>query len=354
MTRTDDRYRAKAASSIHRLLKRQLHAALAGLLISSAPVSAWACATCGCTLSSDAAMGYSASPGWRINLQYDYINQKQLRSGTGTASPAQVIDNPTTGELENQTINRYLTLGVSYSPNADWNLNLQIPYVMRSHTTYGNLPQPFDPADVNPSNLSGSDSSSIGDVKLIGSYQGLLPTHNLGLQLGVKLPTGRYGSDVLFSSGPSAGSPLDASLQPGTGSTDLIVGAYYYQAISQDWDAFVNGAFQAAVMQRLDQTGNDYRPGNLASLSFGLRYEAHPTWVPQLQVNLSRKSSDQGALADTLDSAGTVAYLSPGITVSVLKNLQLYGFIQVPVYSKLDGYQMFPRWTATVGVSHAF
>ncbi len=48
---------------------------------------------------------------------------------------------------------------------------------------------------------------------------------------------------------------LDTSLQPGTGSTDLIVGAYYYQAISQDFDAFVNGQFQAAVATKLDQVG---------------------------------------------------------------------------------------------------
>ena len=35
------------------------------------PQSALACATCGCTLSSDAAMGYSAHEGWRINFEYD-------------------------------------------------------------------------------------------------------------------------------------------------------------------------------------------------------------------------------------------------------------------------------------------
>ncbi len=326
-----------------------------GVLMSLASHEASACASCGCTLSSDAAMGYSASAGWRVNFQYDYIDQSQLRSGTGTASPAQVVNNPSTGELENQTINRYLTMGLSYSPNADWNVNLLIPYVIRRHTSYTDTTSaPFDASQLNSANLSGSSSSSLGDVKVIGSYQGFLPTHNLGLQLGVKLPTGSYGSTVNFSTGPSAGTPLDTSLQPGTGSTDLIVGAYYYQAISQDWDAFVNGSFQGAVMQRLNQPGNDYRPGNLAGLSFGLRYEASPKWVPQLQVNLSHKGADQGALADTLDTAGTVAYLSPGITVSVSKNLQLYGFVQLPVYSKLDGYQLFPRWTATMGVSHAF
>ena len=312
-------------------------------------------------------MGYSAAAGWRVNLQYDYLNQDQLRGGGTTVSPAQVVNNPTTGELEHDTVSRYLTLGVSYSPNAAWNMYLQIPYLIRTHTSYTDTTSaPFDNAQLNPANLSASRSASLGDIKLIGSYQGLLPTHNLGVQLGVKLPTGRYGGPnaaatgvvgshpVYFSSGPSAGQLLDTSLQPGTGSTDLIVGAYYYQAVSQDFDAFINGQLQAAVVYRLDQPGENFRPGNLATVSFGLRYEASPRIIPQLQVNLSHKSHDQGALADSQDSAGTVAYLSPGVTVSLQQNLQVYGFVQLPVYSRLEGYQLFPHWTASAGVSYAF
>jgi len=28
--------------------------------------------------------------------------------------------------------------------------------------------------------------------------------------------------------------------------------------------------------------------------------------------------------------------------------------VQVPIYSRLDGYQLFPRWTATAGVVYSF
>ena len=111
---------------------------------------------------------------------------------------------------------------MSYSPNSRWNLTLLVPWVIRTHSTYGT----YDPTQPLP-DLSSSRSSSVGDIKLIGSYQGFLPTHNLGVQLGVKLPTGRYYPYITFYDGPSAGAPLDASLQPGTGSTDVIVGAYY-------------------------------------------------------------------------------------------------------------------------------
>ncbi|BEU74488.1 hypothetical protein MAFF211271_40430 (plasmid) [Ralstonia syzygii subsp. indonesiensis] len=312
-------------------------------------------------------MGYSAIPGWRISLDYTYIPQNQLRSGTGSVTPAQVAGINAAGgnqEVERQTINRYINLGIHYSPNSSWNFSAIVPYIDRSHTTYGAA----TPDQLTPDNVSGATASGLGDIKLIASYQGFLPTHNLGVQLGVKLPTGRYGGQnvltgatvgrnpVFFNSGPNAagGQALDTSLQPGTGSTDVILGGYYYQPVSQDFDAFINGQFQAAVMQNLRDVGADFRPGNTAMVSFGLRYEANPHIVPQLQVNVTRKNADKGALADTTNTAGTVMYLSPGLTVSVMHNMQVYAFLQKALYSNLQGYQLFPRWSGTMGVSYAF
>jgi hypothetical protein len=334
-------------------------AAVAALLACIAPASGWACATCGCTVNSDGVMGYSAASGWRFNLEYTYIDQDELRSGTSTTNPAAVVNNPSNpalrgGEIEKEIINRYYTLGVSYRPNSGWSFNLLVPYVSRDHWTYGQQRAPYTPSESAPDRISGAHVSNLGDVELIGNYQGLLPTHNLGLQVGVKLPTGQYGTAASFDNGPNAGTPLDANLQAGTGSTDVIVGAYYYQAVSQDFDAFANVQFQSAVAERQNRPGNDYRPGNTATASFGLRYEANPKFIPQLQLNLSHRSADQGALADTTDTAGTVAYLSPGVTVHIVHKLHLYAVLQLPMYSNLDGYQLFPHWTATMGLSYAF
>lgn len=314
-------------------------------------------------------MGYSDTTGWLASLEYDYLNQSQLRMGTHSVTRGQVAGINDAGgnqEVENGTVNRYTTFGLSYAPNADWNFKLMVPFIDRTHTTYGAATNPLTP-DL----LSGTRMSGLGDVKFITSFQGLLPTHNLGIQLGIKLPTGDYGgpnaegtgvvgrNPRAFTSGPNAlnaspGNLVDTSLNPGTGSTDLIVGAYYYQPVSQNFDAFVNGQFQGAVRTNLNQTGADYRPGNLATVSFGVRYEANPDIVPQLQMNITHKSHDQGALADTTDTAGTVAYLSPGVTVNVGHDSHVYAFLQLPVYSRLEGYQLFPKWTATVGLTHAF
>lgn len=347
-----------------------LHAtAMAALAALFLPLTAQACATCGCTLSTDAATGYSAQSGWRVNVEYAFLNQDELRHGGSGASPEQVVDNPSdpsadASEIEKDTLNRYLNFGVSYRPNANWGFSMLLPYVRRDHSTYGEQPPPFTAAEIAPNQVSATRISGIGDLKLIASYQGFLSTHNFGVIAGLKLPTGRYGGEtedgeivghpVLFNSGPMRGEAVDNSLQAGTGSTDVIVGAYWYQPVSQNFDAFANGQFQAAAAHRMDTSGADFRPGNQMSLNVGLRYEAHANWVPQLQLNLLRKSADQGALADRTNTAGTVAYLSPGLSASLRSNLQAYGFVQVPVYSHLDGYQLFPRWAATVGLSMAF
>jgi len=348
------------ASSIRRSFRIVLATALV-LLPLTAMNDALACATCGCSLSSDGALGYSSTTGWAISLDYNFINQNEYRSGSSTISPSQVA--AVNGqEVENQTINRYFTLGLSYSSSADWNFKLLVPYIDRSHSTYSNT----ETLPLTSDQISYATASGLGDIKFITSYQGLLPTHNLGVQVGVKLPTGTYGGQntvtgaivgnpVNFGpTGNAAGAPLDTSLQAGNGSTDIILGAYYYQPVSQNFDAFVNGQYQRSVKQQLDQVNQDYRPGDTTTVSFGLRYEANPKIVPQLQVNVTHKGADSGALADPIDVEGVTAYLSPGVTVAVANNTRVYGFVQLPIYSYLSGYQLFPHYTASVGINHAF
>jgi len=347
-----------------------LHPAAFALAFAAAvPASCLACATCGCSLSTDAATGFSTATGWRVSLQFDDIDQNQLRHGNHPISAAQVAAINNAGgdqEVEHDTVNRTFTFALSYSPDEDWNAKLFVPYVDRGHSTFAAASNPISGADA-----SGASIKGLGDIRVVGTFQGLLPAKSLGLQFGVKLPSGHYGGPnadgsgvtgrhpAAFHSGPlaqnaSPGNLVDTSLQAGTGSTDLIVGAFYHRPVAGDVDAFVNGQFQFAIAERLHQAGADFRPGNTATLSFGARYKANPDVAPQLQVNLYHKGADQGALADNPDSAGTVAYLSPGLTFSVASNVQAFGFAQLPVFSHLVGYQLAPRWTGSAGVSMAF
>jgi len=325
-----------------------LKKSIVAFAVAGFPAFAVACSSCGCTLSSDwGSQGMASTPGFRVDLRYDYIDQKQMRIGGGTANAASVAALQTAGtlgETETKTTNHYYTLGFDYSPNRDWGINVQIPYIDRDHGTLA-----FD--NVNPSALdtdvSRSHTKSLGDIKVIGRYQGFSPDGNLGVMFGVKLPTGK--DDENFASGPLGGQLLDRSLQAGTGSTDVILGVYRFGTLSRKWDWFAQALYQYAT-----NTKDDFRPGDSLNANVGVRYMEFGDIVPQLQINAKAAPHDTGANADRINSGGEIYYLSPGVTAALSKTSKLYGFFQLPLYQHVEGFQIAPKWNASVGVNFSF
>src|SRR5512144_3034171 len=89
---------------------------------------AYACSSCGCTLSSEwASQGLAASGGWRADFRFDYFNQDQLRSGTDSVSRSS-LSIPNEEEIQQYTINRNYALNVDYSPNKDWGVTFLLPW----------------------------------------------------------------------------------------------------------------------------------------------------------------------------------------------------------------------------------
>jgi hypothetical protein len=313
---------------------------------------ATACASCGCTLSSDwENMQFSFTPGLKLDLRYDYINQNQLWSGSKSISPtaaSQVIVNGHPNEVEKYTINNYLTLGIDYSMSHDWGVNIQVPYIDRKHSTLGMGSDGYTP--VPGGGQYDSHTKSIGDVKVIGRYQGFTPQCNFGVLYGVKLPTGSYNESGTSTDPTAPGPvPIDPGLQPGTGSTDAILGAFYTNNLGMQWGYFAQALVQRAVLHR-----GDYRPGDAISANLGLRYLGISSFFPQLQLNFRGAHRDSEAIADVGNTGGTLLYVSPGVDVPVSTHVSLYAFLQVPVYQNLNGVQLAPRYTTSVGVHYSF
>jgi len=297
---------------------------------------AWACSSCGCTLSSDwGSQGIAAGAGFRFDMRADYFNQDQLRSGTGTVNTGAIVF-PTDREIQEKTINRNYTATLDYSPNADWGMTLQIPYYNRYHTTIAE----------GDSAISTSHTDSLGDVRVLGRYQGLTDDHSSGLQFGLKLATGSF--DNSFTDGPQAGNALDRGLQPGTGTTDVLFGVYHFGTLNRDWDYFA----QALVQQPLGPR-EDFRPGTGLNMNVGTRYVANESVVPHVQLNVRAEKPEAGANADVENSGATLVYLSPGVTLNTSKSLKPYAFMQFPVYQRVDGYQLEPRYSVSVGVHYS-
>jgi hypothetical protein len=298
------------------------------------PSTALACSSCGCTLSSDwSSQGIAPSgEGFRVDFRFDYFNQDQLRSGTGTVDRAS-IEVPNDREIQQETINRNYALGFDYSPNADWGVNLQLPYFNRYHTTIA-------PGDTE---ISTSHTESIGDVRLVGRYLGFADDHSVGVQFGLKLPTGSINNN--FIAGPQTGEPLDRGLQPGTGTTDLLLGAFKFGALSRDWDYFAQGMLKQALNSR-----DEFKPGTSLNINAGFRYVGIERFTPSIQINAQFEGRESGVNADVENSGATIVYLSPGANWQISNQFHAYAYAQVPVYQRVNGWQIEPRYTVTVGI----
>src|ERR1035437_9149962 len=311
---------------------------------------AFACAACDSTLSRDwETQGISTKSGFSADLSYNYLNQNQQRYGASKASGALINNQLAAGqEVEAYTRTQTLTAALNYTGDA-FALSIQVPFVNRTHGTYGATP-PLG------SNYATSSDNSIGDVRIISRYSGFSSEKTSGLIAGIKLPTGNTGAT--FSDGIT---PLDAGLQIGSGSTDLILGGYTSGSI-KEYSWFVQGTVQHAVATDMAMGGLAYRPGDAYTLNTGIRYaEFGAKITPMLQLNIIKRQADTGAFTVPLDpvtgvpiSGGTLAYLAPGVSIRAGGGMSVYGFVQLPIYQSVNSLQLVPQYTLTLGVRQSF
>ncbi|WP_346949659.1 hypothetical protein [Dyella sp.] len=315
--------------SIRRCSSFALAAALA------APGLAAACSTCGCSLNSDwSSQGYATSLGWHLSLREDYFNQSQLRSGADSVSRSSFAY-PADEEVQRKTINRNTLLGADYSFSRYWGLSLQLPYMDRHHQTIAE----------GDTGVSSSHARGIGDLRVLARYQGFSDDAGIGLQFGLKLPTGRFKQD--FASGPQAGELLDRGLQLGTGTTDALLGVYKFGYLTDSIGYFGQAMAQIALDAR-----EHFRPGNSLNLNLGLRYLDAGRFTPQIQLNLHGEQRESGVQADRPNSGAVLAYLSPGIGVRITRRLDAFAFVQLPVYQHVNGLQLEPRRLWSLGLQY--
>jgi hypothetical protein len=298
---------------------------------------AQACGACGCTLNSDwASQGYAIKPGFRLDLRYDYFNQDQLRSGTSSVDRG-TFSYPNGQEIQQKTLNRNATLTLDYTPSVDWGVALVLPTYNRYHVTIAE-------GDTDP---SFSQGKGLGDVRVLGRFQGFSDEHSFGIQFGLKLPTG--GTKQNFNAGAEAGMPVDAGLQMGTGTTDLLLGCYAFGGLGADWGCFGQVLFQKPLAEK-----NGFKPADGVNANFGVRYSGFASVTPHLQLNLRAEGSESGVNADVANSGATLAYLSPGLTFNVRPGFQVYVFGQVPVAQRVNGLQLELRSSLSVGMHWSF
>jgi hypothetical protein len=283
-----------------------------------APSAGLACA-CGCSMFDVGAgtmMPVNSESGFSLWFRYSYMNQNQNWAGSSKAPDS---DNP---DVRIKT--SFYTFGGNVMINRSWSVMLELPIYSRQFTSTddGSVAGPAG-------SLYTANLTDLGDLTLMGIYTGLSEDRSTGLSLGVKVPTGNYTGP----NGPLGGPQFDRDTLPGTGSTDVVLGAYHVGGLNADsslaW--FVQAKYEFAVLTR-----NDYRPGNDLNGALGLTWSfggrgSETRITPILQLIGSYRERDSGSASDPDNSGYKRLLLAPGVEARVGK-VRLYADVEFPVH----------------------
>jgi hypothetical protein len=278
------------------------------------------------------AQGTWAEPGVRVDLRYEFIDQDQLMSGSSKVNVGEIpLDHD-----EIRTINRNWIATIDYAFGEKIGVSVSLPFVNRSHSHIHN--------DVGGPVGESWNISQLGDVRILGRYQlNDSGQTGFGLLLGVKLPTGDFR--IQNADGDAA----ERTLQPGTGTTDALFGAYYRASLSTHGSWFAQVLGQAATGKR-----DEFRPGDRFGVDLGYRHSMGESVNALLQVNVLHRGHDSGLQSDHHGSGGNFAFISPGLSYNISRVSQVYGFVQVPLYQNVTGVQMTADMSVVAGFATRF
>lgn len=315
------------------------------VLLSLYGAKAMACASCGCSLNAE--WDEKCEPGYSFGLRFDSIDQSTLRQGVGLIQPsdaAAISNNGNPQEVEKFTTTTIATISLTKVVSEKLAFNLDIPYIMRNHSTLGTASDGYNPGAGGGQYNAGFNS--LGDVRASVKFGNIADIEGLSIITGLKFATGDY---TLFgmSSDPTAPGPvpIDRGLQPGTGTTDALLGVNYKHLLDKTLEMYEKVSFQSAL-----NSANDYRPGDQVSATLGLRDVEFRQFMPQLQLNAKFLQHDTGDQADPISTGGTLVYVSPGFSAEVSKDLVVFAFVQLPVYQYVEGVQLTPDYITSVGL----
>jgi hypothetical protein len=306
-----------------------LFIALAPLIV-LVPSTANACA-CGCSVFD---VGGGLLPqeddhGGRIFTEWWHSNQNQNWIGNSKGAAA--------ANLDKQVLTNWYTTGIEYMFNREWGMMVRIPYANRDFTTDTGAP----PVGMG---IQTFNSQSVGDVEVMGMYTGFSKDLSTGVIFGLKLPSGTYTA-----------LGLDRDTQIGSGSTDLILGAYHRGLITGDnhWQYFSQIRWQQPFLYSASFNPDSglyelYKPGYQVDGAAGIIYNnlyhvlGFDKIAPLVQIIASHRQRDSGAAADPLNSGFDRLMFSPGIEFTKVLDevnkrvLKFYIDVEVPIYYRTN------------------
>jgi hypothetical protein len=173
----------------------------------------------------------------------------------------------------------------------------------------------------------------------------------------VKLPTGSH--DRRNEDGEVAELPI----QPGTGSTDGIVGFAFQGDVVRPLATggplghYGRVPYFASLTYQFRTGGTDgYRLGNELQLNAGGAYPLpfHLDALLQLNARIRQRDTITAEPDEEAFTGGTYLYASPGLRWSLANRAALYAIVQFPLYQKVNALQLTADHNYVVGVQTRF
>jgi hypothetical protein len=237
----------------------------------------------------------------------------------------------------NWMVTNWYTVGLQYMFNRDWGVMMRVPYVTRAFSTDTNFPN--DPPMVQTFN-----SRSFGDVEVMGMYTGFAADMSTGIIFGLKLPTGTFTA-----------TGLDRDTQIGSGSTDLILGAFHRGMITGDnaWQYFSQIRWQQPFLYQSAFNADSgmmqvYKPGFQVDAAAGIIYNnfynvlGFDKIAPLVQIIASHRQHDSGPASDPLNTGFDRLMFSPGVEFTKVLDevnkrvFKFYVDVEVPIYYRTN------------------
>lgn len=321
-----------------------LVAALVALAATPAPAS---CGSATCFLVTHSEEGVETAGAFQIDLSYRYVDQTKKLQGADATSEVLVpkIDFEA-GTIEPDhhreisTRNSLVQLELAYGVTSRVSVFAHVPLLTDKDHEH------FDEVGTPEEHFTNADGTrGFGDVTLGARYAFLVKANDLLMGgLALKLPTGAY---KLLD---SEGTINEPTIQPGTGSYDGLLTLYYARhKFPSPVEWFVSSSLR---MNR--ENSLDYRVGNEIVGSGGFGYAVGQRWVFSLQGNARHGGRDDYKGAGVPSTGSDAISLSPGVRFRTGDRLELYGYVQVPVYQDVNESQLAPRAGFVFGVTKSF
>ena len=294
--------------------------------------------SCPLYISNSLSKGY-----FSLGFSYEYIYQNQVYVGSNKSFVGAIPEH----HDEVSTLNQVTALTLGYAVFDFLRFDFALPFIHREHSHIHNhhgeqLWEYWNYTGIGDAVIAGSFSFINGDDNSL----------NLNLNAGVKLPTGI--TDIKNNEGEEA----EVTIQPGSGSTDLIVGAAFTNNLlslpTMSGNKFSSLPLALIVNYKLNGKGtDDYKFGNEFQIHLSTAYRLVEKISLLLQVNARfQEHSDVGITGEPEENTGGKwIFISPGLKFYLSDDISLYGYFQLPVYQNVNGIQQTAPYNLRIGMN---